>query len=133
MRQPARQRNQLYGEGVTDIGDDPRFLAGVAAMRAHDYYDAGEIFEDLFFEAVRDEVPFARLFLQVAVGAHHLERGQRQAAIDRLLEGLKAIDAITNDRGWDLARLRDEVRTLIACVRAGEPFVWPEVFRATAD
>src|SRR5258707_12363893 len=112
---------------MNDIGDDPRFHAAMAALNAHDYYDASEIFEDPFFEAVRDEVPFARLFLQVAVGAHPLERGQRQAAIDRLVEGLKAIDAVTNDRGWDLARLGDDVRALIASVRAGEPFVWPEV------
>jgi hypothetical protein len=112
-----------------DIGDDPRFHAGVAAMNAHDYFDASEIFEDLFFEAVRDEVLFARLFLQVATGAHHLERGQRGAAADRLAEGLKALDLITNDRGWDLARLGDELRTLIANVRAGERWTWPEVRR----
>ena len=112
-----------------DIGDDPRFLKGVRALNAHDYFDASEEFEDLFFEAVLGEVEFARVFLQVAVGAHHLERGQRQAAVDRLAEGLKAIDVVTNDRGWDLVRLRDDVRTLIARVLAAEPFVWPEVFR----
>ncbi len=112
-----------------DIGDDPRFLKGVRALNAHDYFDASEEFEDLFFEAVLGEVAFARVFLQVAVGAHHLERGQRQAAVDRLAEVSKAIDAVTNDRGWDLARLQDDVRALIARVLAGEPFVWPQVFR----
>jgi predicted metal-dependent hydrolase len=112
-----------------DIADDPRFLAGVELLRTHDYFDASEVFEDLFFEAVRDEVPFARVFLQVAVGAHHLERGQRQAAIDRLAEGLIAIKQVVDDRGYDLARLRADVQALIACVRAGERFTWPEVFR----
>src|SRR5258708_38433762 len=114
---------------LMDIGDDPRFHAGVAAMNAHDYFDASEIFEDLFFEAVRDEVLFARLFLQVAVGAHHPERGQRGAAIDRLVEGLKALDVITNDRGWDLARLGHDLRRLSANVRAAGPWSWPEVGR----
>ena len=114
---------------MQDIGDDPRFLRGVRALNAHDYFDASEEFEDLFFEAVLGEVAFARVFLQVAVGAHHLERGQRQAAVDRLAEVSKAIDAVTNDRGWDLARLQDDVRALIARVLAGEPFVWPQVFR----
>src|SRR5437764_12102667 len=85
---PSARRLSLPLANMTDIGDDPRFHAGVAALNAHDYFDASEIFEDLFFEAVRDEVPFARLFLQVAVGAHHLERGQRGAAADRLAEGL---------------------------------------------
>ncbi len=114
---------------LMDIGDDPRFLAGVAALNAHEYFDAGEIFEDLFFEAVRDEVAFARLFLQVAAGAHHLERGQRRAAIERLAEALKALSAVTDDRGWDLARLGDDVRAVIANLRAGERWAWPEVSR----
>jgi predicted metal-dependent hydrolase len=112
-----------------DIADDPRFLSGVELLRAHDYFDASELFEDLFFEAVRDEVPFARLFLQVAVGAHHLERGQRQAAVDRLAEALIALRGVTNDRGYDLGRLRQDVQLLIDRVQAGEPFAWPEVFR----
>lgn len=114
---------------MTDIGDDPRFHAGIAALNAHDYFDASEIFEDLFFEAVRGEVAFARLFLQVAVGAHHLERGQRGAAADRLVEALKAMNDVEDDRGWDLGRLRDDLRALIAAVRVGERFAWPEVFR----
>ncbi len=112
-----------------DIGDDPRFLKGMQALNAHDYYDASEEFEDLFFEAVRGEVAFARVFLQVAVGAHHLERGQRGAAADRLAEALKAIALVADDRGWDLARLRTDVRALIERVLAGETFAWPEVYR----
>lgn len=114
---------------MTDIGDDPRFHAGIAAINAHDYFDASEAFEDLFFEAIRGEVAFARLFLQVAVGAHHLERGQRGAAVDRLVEALKALNDVDDDRGWDLGRLRADIRALIAAVRAGERFAWPEVFR----
>ena len=114
---------------MPDIGDDPRFLTGVKALNAHDYFDASEEFEDLFFEAVLGEVAFARVFLQVAVGAHHLERGQRQAAADRLAEGLKAIPQVMDDRGWDLVRLGEDVRRLIDAVLAGKAFVWPEVFR----
>lgn len=111
-----------------DIGDDPRFHAGIAALRAHDYYDASELFEELFFEGVRDEVDFACLFLQLAVGAHHLERGQRRAAIERLAEGLIALRKVTDDRGYDLLRLRTDVEALISSVRAGQAFRWPEVF-----
>src|SRR5260221_14719389 len=106
-----------------DIGDDPGFLKGIQAVNAHDYYDASEEFEDLFFEAVLGEVAFGRVFLQVAVGAHHLERGQRQAAVDRLAEGLKAIDVGTNDRGGDLLRLGGEVWCLIARGFGGGPLV----------
>jgi hypothetical protein len=105
-----------------DIGDDPRFLAALAMIDAGDFFDAGEVFEDLFFEAVRDELEFARVFLQLAVGLEHLDRGQRRAGADRLEEAVRAIARVTNDRGYDLASLRDELKTLIARVRAGETF-----------
>lgn len=118
---------------MMDIGDDPRFLAAIERLNARDYFDAGEGFEDLFFEAVRDEVEFARVFLQVAVGAHHLECGQRRAGADRLDEAIRAIARVTNDRGYDLGRLRADVQALVARVRAGEAFQWPRVYRRVTD
>jgi hypothetical protein len=33
-----------------------------------------------------------------------------------------------NDRGYDLVRLRTDVQAVMASVRGGEPFTWPEVF-----
>jgi len=100
------------------IEDDPRLSAGIAAFNAGDYDEAGDIFEELYLEAVRDEVPFARTLLQVSVGFLHAERGQRAAAIGRLEEALLAIDKVTNHRGLDFARLRDDVSNTIAALRA---------------
>jgi predicted metal-dependent hydrolase len=114
---------------MQDIGDDPRFHAAIALLAARDYFDASEVFEDLFFEAVRDEVEFARVFLQLAVGGVHLERGQLRAGADRLEEAVRAIARVTNDRGYDLARMRGELTTIIARARAGETFEWPQVRR----
>ena len=42
------------------IGEDPRLAAGLSAFNSGDFDEAGDIFEELFLEAVRDEVPFAR-------------------------------------------------------------------------
>jgi hypothetical protein len=114
---------------MPDVGDDPRFLAAMALINAHDYAEAGEIFEDLFFEAIVGEVEFVRVFLQLTAGAHHLERGSSRAAIARLREGLLALARVRDTRGWDLGRLRADVEQLIDDVAAGRPFRWPEVFR----
>src|ERR1051325_7501446 len=97
-----------------DIGDDPRFRSGIAQINAGDYFDAAESFEDLFFEAVIGEVDLARAFLQIATGLHHIERGQKRAAIERLEEALPAIDRVTDDRGLDLVALRAGVARAIA-------------------
>jgi predicted metal-dependent hydrolase len=112
--------------------DDPRLLAGIAHFNAGDYDLAADAFEELFFEAVRDEVEFIRALMQVATGIHHVERNQFRAAIERLQEGVRVIDAITNDRGYDFARLRADVIALLPKIAARsrgakERIVWPKI------
>jgi len=92
---------------------------GIAHFNEGDYFDAAEVFEDLFFEAVRGEVDLARALLQVATGMHHIERGQRRAAIERLEEALEPIDRAQSEL-IDLAALRAHVTRAIAQLRAGE-------------
>lgn len=70
--------------------------------------------------------------MQVATGIHHVERNQFRAAVERLEEAIRAIDAITNDRGYDFARLRDDVRALLPKIvarskGAKERIEWPTV------
>lgn len=95
------------------LQDDPRFAAGLELFDRGEFFDASEVFEDLFFEAVREEVPVARAMLQASVGALHAERGQRRAAVGRLREAIKALDAITDSHGLDVAKIRAEVERLI--------------------
>jgi predicted metal-dependent hydrolase len=114
---------------LPDIADDPRFHAAIAMLSAHDYFEASDVFEELFFEAVRDELEFARVFLQLAAGGVHLERRQWRAATQRLDEAVRAIVRVTNDRGYDLLTMREELQTLIAQALQGEPFEWPRIAR----
>src|SRR5512133_1377991 len=107
------------------LEEDPRFAAAIDLFNRGEFYEAGDGFEDLFFEAVREEVPVARAMLQVSVGCIHAERGQRRAAAERLEEALIAIDAITNDYGIDVASLRIAIAEVIACVGAHAPISWP--------
>jgi Domain of unknown function (DUF309) len=101
------------------LEDDPRFAAALRHFEDGDWLEASDLFEELFFEAVRDEVPLVRLLLQLSTGLHHVARGQRRAAVERLEEGLRAFAEVTNPRGVDLAALRDDVRGWIAVIRAG--------------
>jgi len=109
------------------LQDDPRFLAAIAQFNAGEFYDAGDAFEELFFEAVRDEVELVRVMLQVSVGAYHADTGQRRPAVERLEEALLAIDRVTNDRGYDLVRLRGDIKGLMREIRAGRVVNWPRV------
>ena len=109
------------------IGDDPRLAAGLAAFNAGDFAEAGDAFEELFLEAVRDEVPFARTLLQVSVGFLHAERGQTAAAISRLEEALLAIRQVGETRGIDFVRLRDDVGSALSALRAGRAVRYPSI------
>jgi hypothetical protein len=114
--------------------DDPRFVKAVAHFNAAEFEEATDGFEELFFEAVRDEVPFARVFLQISAGMHHVERNQLRASIERLEEGLRAVMEVDNPRGYDLCALDADVRTFIGRVAARmkgerERMVWPVIRR----
>jgi len=99
------------------LEDDPRFHAALRHLAGGDWLEASDLFEELFFEAVRDEVPLVRALLQVSTGMHHIGRGQRRAAVERLEEGLRVIETVTNARGVDLETLRVQVREAISAVR----------------
>ena len=91
----------------------------MAAFNDGDFDEAGDVFEELYLEAVRDEVAFARALLQVSVGCLHAERGQTSAAISRLEEALIAMQKTNDPRGLDFVRLREDVVETIARLRAG--------------
>jgi hypothetical protein len=96
------------------LEDDPRFAAALRHFEERDWLEASDLFEELFFDAVRDEVALVRFLLQISTGMHHLARGQRRAGRERLEEGLRVMSEVTNARGVDLTRVGREAREAIA-------------------
>ena len=100
------------------LQDDPRFAAARAYFGAGDWLEASDLFEELYFEAVRDEVPLVRVFLQISTGMHHIARGQRRAAVERLEEGLRALSDVTNTHGVDLQEIARVATNAMETLRA---------------
>src|SRR5688500_17485831 len=96
------------------LEDDPRFHEALHHFDAGDWLEASDLFEELYFEAVRDEVPLVRVLLQISTGMHHIARGQRRAAVERLVEGLRALAEVTNARGVDLKEIERIARDAVA-------------------
>ena len=120
-------RETFAVEILPPVEDDPRFHRAVEQFNAGQYEEASDGFEELYFEAVRDELEVVRVFLQVSVGIHHVERGQRRAAVERLEEGMRAIALVVNDRGFDLQALERELRRIVPFIERGERPVWPVI------
>ena len=98
---------------IPPLEDDPRFALALRHVRDGDWLEASDLFEDLFFEAVRDEVPLVRVLLQFSTAMHHLSRGQRKAARERFEEGLRAMSEVTNARGVDLNAIAEQARAAL--------------------
>ena len=101
------------------LADDARFAAGLAALEGGDYLEASEVFEELYFEAVREEVAVVRFLLQVSTGLHHVSRGQRRAAVERLEEGLRGAGAVGDGWGVEVGWVCGEVRRAVEAIRRG--------------
>ena len=117
-----------------DIGDDERFSHAIALFNEREHAEAAEGFEDLLFEAVYGEVDLARALLQLATGAHHVERGQRRVAVERIDEGLVALRRVTDARGIDVGALRESIDRFVASLAGrdgGEKPAWPRIERSS--
>ncbi|MBV8545810.1 MAG: DUF309 domain-containing protein [Acidobacteria bacterium] len=114
-----------------ELKDDPRFLRGIALFNDGDYLEASDFFEELFFEGVRDEPDFIRIFLQFSVGIFHAQTGQWRPAVERIEEGLRLVASIRDDRGFDLVSLAASMKAGSNAVREKRNALWPQIaFRA---
>lgn len=114
-----------------ELTDDPRFLRGIALFNDGDFLEASDCFEELFFEGIRDEPDFIRIFLQFSVGIFHAQTGQWRPAVERIEEGLRLVAANENDRGFDLLALSASMAAGVATLREKGKPVWPQIaFRA---
>jgi hypothetical protein len=114
-----------------ELIDDPRFLRAVALFNDGDYLEASDLFEELFFEGVRDEPDFIRIFLQFSVGIFHAQTGQWRPAVERIEEGVRLVAANQNDRGFDLRALSTSMAATVTALRENRKPFWPQIaFRA---
>jgi hypothetical protein len=112
-----------------ELTDDPRFVRGIALFNDGDYLEASDLFEELFFEGVRDEPDFIRIFLQFSVGIFHAQTGQWRPAVERIEEGLRLVAANENDRGFDLASLSASMEAGAKALREKSKPLWPVIAR----
>jgi predicted metal-dependent hydrolase len=64
---------------------EPRYLAGIVCFNRGDYFDAHEVWEDLWMECPAAERRFVQSLIQAAVALYHWNRGN-QAGADRLFQ-----------------------------------------------
>jgi hypothetical protein len=59
---------------------DPRYLAGILFFNAHDYFEAHEVWEDLWAGSAQPERRFYQALIQAAVALFHFGNGNVRGA-----------------------------------------------------
>ncbi len=87
---------------------DPRFLAGVDLFNRREFFDAHEVWEDLWHECAGPDRRFYQALIQAAVAAYHWERGNATGAARlyrsgrRYMEPFRPVNlGLAVDAFWD--------------------------------
>ena len=110
-----------------ELIEDPRFIRGIALFNDGEYLEASDCFEELFFEGIRDEPDFIRIFLQFSVGIHHAQTRQWRPAVERIEEGLLLVATNQSNRGIDLTTLANGMKSGVRSLREKSKPVWPVI------
>lgn len=95
---------------MTDTADspDPRFLAGVELFNRGEFFEAHEVWEDLWHECAAADRRFYQALIQAAVAAYHWSRGNATGASRLYHSGRKYMEpyrpvyrGLAVDAFWD--------------------------------
>ncbi len=90
--------------------DDEKFRRGVADFNAGRFFEAHEVWEELWLAAAEPEKTFLQGLIQVAAAFHHHGRGNARGRQSLLAAGIVKLAGCPDDfRGITIAKLRDEV------------------------
>ena len=106
---------------MDQLEKDRLFRKGLEAFNSAHFYDAHEIWEEVWLETLNPEKMFLQGLIQVAAAFHHYSKANRLGTQKLLLAGLNKIDTFPEiHRGLELENLRATVRVWLAALNAGE-------------
>lgn len=86
-----------------------RFERGMAHFNAGEFFQAHEVWEELWLRAPEEEKAFLQGLIQIAAAFHHFQRGNLSGARSLLAAGLEKTGRYPgNHNGIALKQLRDQ-------------------------
>ncbi|HJZ57078.1 MAG TPA: DUF309 domain-containing protein [Gemmataceae bacterium] len=94
---------------------DPRYLAGVRLFNAGEYFEAHEVWEDLWRDCPAADRRFYQSLIQAAVALYHWENGNRPGTVRLFHSGRRYMEAYRPSyRGLDVDRFWTQVAAALA-------------------
>jgi hypothetical protein len=103
---------------------DSRLGQGIIFFNAGRYFEAHEVWEDMWREAPPERRLFCQGLVQAAVGMHHRSKDNVIGARAQLKKALAKLDATGFDPEFDVERLRRDLRQVLEQLEVGG---FPEV------
>lgn len=90
-----------------ELRQDPRLARALERFNSGDWYEAHDLFEELWHETQGPSRPVLQGVLQIAVAHLHLERGNHHGATVLLGEGIGRLGRVEDDAlGLDILTLK---------------------------
>jgi uncharacterized protein len=105
---------------------DPRekdrlYQKGLEAFNSAHFYDAHELWEEVWLETPNPDKKFLQGLIQVAAAFHHYSRANLPGTRNLLQEGLLKLDSFPEVHGGlEIGELREAVRGWLAALDIGE-------------
>ncbi len=100
---------------MSEADYDPRYLAGVLLFNRGDYFEAHEVWEDLWADSANPERRFYQGVLQAAVGLLHFCNGNLRGAVKLYRSSMDYLAPYpATYRGLDLDDFRRQMRLCFA-------------------
>lgn len=101
--------------------EDQLFRKGLEAFNSAHFYDAHELWEEVWLETPHPEKMFLQGLIQVAAAFHHYSRANCLGARNLLQAGLVKLESFSEvHRGLEVEPLRAAVRQWLAALNAGK-------------
>ena len=105
--------------------DHPTFQCGADLFNAREYFDAHEVWEDVWRAAPADEKKFLQGLIQIAVALHHHSRGNLDGARSLLARAQRNLAHYPDVyAGLNLAAVRREITACEQALATGQPCDW---------
>lgn len=101
--------------------DTEKFQSGVRHFNAGRFFEAHEVWEELWLAAEEPEKTFLQGLIQIAAAFHHHERGNARGRQSLLAAGIAKLAECPHDfRGAAIAQLRREIEAWRKSEQAGK-------------
>lgn len=101
---------------------DDRFNRGWERFNAQDYFEAHEVWEDLWHEYRESDRTFLQGLIQLAAGLYHLDAGNTKGAVSQLTKGTGKLQPyVPAHRGVDLTALLGDVSACLKVLDRDDP------------